>query len=279
MKKENNSPIISVVMPVYNSGKFLEKAIKSILNQTYKNFEFIIIDDSSKDKSQSIIQKYKKQDKRIKFYKTKRNSGCTHALNIGLTYAKGKYIARMDADDISIKTRFEKQLNFIQKNDLDVCGTNIDMINFQGINMGKRDYISNIKRSIKYESPFAHPTVMFKRDLIIKYGPYDERYRVSQDYDLWLRFFANHAKFGVLNEYLLKYRIHPESTTKYKKLKTTIRTVLKIQKNAKSNYNVKFGFLGNLSILFKHFLLLLPNRLILFLFELYLKIKRMMKWF
>lgn len=259
-------------MPVYNSEHFLDAAIKSILNQTYSNFEFIIVDDCSKDKSQEIIQRYEKKEKRIKVYKTKHNSGCTHALNIGLTHVKGEYIARMDADDISKKTRFEKQVKFMQKNDLDVCGTNIEMIDREGKIIEKRIYSNDINSIILHRSPLAHPTAFFKRELVIKYGLYDERFKVSQDYDLWLRFFANGAIFGILDEYLFKYRLHSNST-KELKTKKTIKTVLKIKKNAQKNYGIKFSISAKKTIALEKIALILPSKLVLKAYFAYLKLK------
>ena len=114
MKKK--SPLISVLMPVYNSEKYVAEAIESILCQTYKDFEFIIINDASTDSSLKIIAKYAKQDKRIKLINNKKNVKISASLNKGLSIAKGKYIARMDSDDISLPSRFELQTKFLADN-------------------------------------------------------------------------------------------------------------------------------------------------------------------
>ena len=109
-----DNPLVSVVMPVYNAQKYLNKAIDSILAQTYKDFEFIIINDGSTDNSLQIIKKYQKKDKRI-IVKNKKNKGIVAALNDGIKLSRGKYLARMDADDISLPSRFEVQVNFMEK--------------------------------------------------------------------------------------------------------------------------------------------------------------------
>jgi glycosyltransferase involved in cell wall biosynthesis len=127
----NNSPEISVVMPVYNSDKFLVEAIESILNQTFKNFEFLIIYDDSKDNSFSIIKKFQEQDQRISLILGDKE-GISGALNKGISLAKGKYIARMDSDDISISTRFEKQISHMQNLGLDICGGHSLLIDNKG---------------------------------------------------------------------------------------------------------------------------------------------------
>lgn len=113
-------------MSVYNGEKYLAEAIESILNQTYKNFELIIINDGSKDNSVEIIKNYMKQDNRIVLI-DRENKGLPYSLNEGISVAKGEYIARMDADDISLPTRFEKQVDYMQKNELDVCGSYIKL--------------------------------------------------------------------------------------------------------------------------------------------------------
>ena len=118
----NYKPLISVLMPVYESEKFLEISIKSILNQTFKNFELLIVYDKSSDKSLSIIKKYQNLDKRIVLIKGN-GKKLIGALNLGYLKSKGKFIARMDADDISLSKRFEKQLNYMKKNELDICAS------------------------------------------------------------------------------------------------------------------------------------------------------------
>ena len=129
-------------MSVYNGEKYLAEAIKSILNQTYKNFEFIIVNDGSKDNSVEIIKNYMKKDNRIVLI-DRENKGLPYSLNEGISIAKGQYIARMDADDISLSNRFEKQIKYMEENKIDVCGSYIKLF---GDNT--KEQIVNLKTAI-----------------------------------------------------------------------------------------------------------------------------------
>ena len=127
----NNTPVVSLIMPVRNSGIFLEDAIKPILNQSFKNFEFIIIYDDSSDNTLSIVQNFQKQDDRIKLIYGD-NDGISGALNKGIEKSKGKYIARMDSDDISLPNRFDRQINHMTNLGLDICGGHSLLIDRDG---------------------------------------------------------------------------------------------------------------------------------------------------
>ena len=127
-----HQPIISVVMPVYNAESYLEEAIESVVSQTFKDFEFIIIDDGSSDNSLEIIKKFSKNDNRI-FYISRENKGIIHSLNEGLNKSSGLYIARMDADDVSYPKRLEIQYNFMVENKLDICGGDYISIGQDGL--------------------------------------------------------------------------------------------------------------------------------------------------
>lgn len=209
----NNIPLVSVVMSVFNSEKYLVEAIESILNQTYTNFEFIIINDGSTDSSLEIIQEYMKKDERIVLI-SRENKGLPYSLNEGIEKAKGKYIARMDADDISLLTRFEDQLKFLEEKDLDICGTNIQLFNedytYKVWNYPQND--SSIKFILMFMSSFAHPTVIMKKNIFqkVKY----QEYKTSQDYRLWCDIAINGYKMGNIDKVLLKYRYHTEQISK-----------------------------------------------------------------
>ena len=207
--------MISVVMSVYNSENYLEEAILSILNQTYKNFEFIIINDGSTDRSLDIIEKYAKKDNRIKVI-SRENRGLIYSLNEGIKLSKGKYIVRMDSDDISLENRFQKQIEFMENNlDVGVCGTNI--IAFDDT----KEFISSfyqddkmLKAETLFSSPFAHPSVIIRKEIIEKYNLfYDEEFLFAEDLELWGRM-AKYTNFHNIKEPLLKYRIGHESITK-----------------------------------------------------------------
>jgi glycosyltransferase involved in cell wall biosynthesis len=271
MKKGRNEPLVSVIMPNYNNEKYLPEAIESILNQTYENFEFIIIDDCSNDGSWDLIKKYAKKDKRIRPFRNKINLGCTKSLNVGLKNANGIYIARMDSDDISITKRFEIQIDFLLNNKkVGVCGTNVILIDKTGKLISKRVYNKHPEKNIVIESPLAHPSVMFKKKLYDKYGGYNEKFDTVQDYEYWLRLYSKKVKFYNLQKYLLKYRL-ANTSTKYRKTKKSVSNLLSIKKHAKKKYGIKFGLKGNLRIFLEKFILLLPDKLIIFLFKTYVK--------
>tara|TARA_B100000963_G_scaffold78022_1_gene66044 strand:+ start:12974 stop:13978 length:1005 start_codon:yes stop_codon:yes gene_type:complete len=208
----NNSPMISVVMPVFNAEKYLAQAIDSILNQTFQDFEFIIINDGSYDGSNEILRQYQRQDNRIKIL-DKKNGGISEALNDGILISNGKYIARMDADDISLPTRFEIQLNFMEANpDIGVCGTWIEKFgeNYKNhiLKYPTNDSFSKVK--LLFSVSFAHPTVMMQSKIIKKHNlKYNNQYGI-EDYKFWLDI-AKFTKFASIPKVLLKYR-HLESS-------------------------------------------------------------------
>ena len=199
-------PKVSVIMPVYNTKEeYLREAIESILNQTFPDFEFIIINDGSTNNAEDIILSYK--DKRIRYIKQK-NSGVAKTLNYGFDIAQGKYIARMDSDDISLPFRFEKQVEFLERNKgvSAVCSS---------IEIFPQVKISKTPKEIKFLDLYffnciCHPTVMLRRSDFNKHNlRYDPSF-TSEDYELWTRV-VKVLKFCSLQEVLLKYRIHGEN--------------------------------------------------------------------
>ncbi len=197
-------------MSVYNSEKYLEKAIESILNQTYTNFEFLIIDDGSTGSISDILHKY--GDPRIRLVKNENNLGLTKSLNKGLALANGEYIARMDADDISLPKRFEKQVSFLIKNpDIALVGTSNYIIDSQGTEIGSRIVPASVDfNDLLKENPFNHGSIMVKKSVLISMGGYNEFFRYAQDYELWLRI-AKLYPVRNLIEPLYKQRVHTEN--------------------------------------------------------------------
>lgn len=206
-------PLISVLMCIYNGKKYLTSAIGSIVTQTYRHIEYIIIDDGSADNSSAIIKKI--ADPRIKLYRIT-HKGVARALNVGLTFAKGKYIARMDADDIALSSRLEKQVQFLEHHDdVGVVGTAVTLIDAFGNQMGVKQFPQTPKKlqsALLWTNPLIHPTVMFRKALIDRYGGYDKALDGAEDYDLWLRF-AKHTYLANLPDTLLQYRIHTQSVS------------------------------------------------------------------
>ena len=211
-----DNPLVSVVMPVYNAQKYLNKAIDSILAQTYKDFEFIIINDGSTDNSLQIIKKYQKKDKRI-IVKNKKNKGIVAALNDGIKLSRGKYLARMDADDISLPSRFEVQVNFMEKNSkIGVCGTWVEVFGEINKNYLLKFPINNelLKIRLLFSVPFAHPSIMMRRDLVVQYNlQYNKKYDAIEDYKFWLDI-SKYTKFASIPKVLLKYRFLKTSVSK-----------------------------------------------------------------
>lgn len=216
-----NKPFISVVMSVFNDEKYLKDSIESILNQSYNNFEFIIINDGSTDNSLSIIKDYSKNDKRIKMVK-KQNSGLTKSLNIGLKLSKGEYIARIDGDDISHPLRFEKQIETFSKDtQLELIGTNCILIDENGLQIGRNKYnypasYNKIKSVLlSGNSIFPHSSIMFKKSRIKRLGYYDEFFKKTQDFNLYLKLLKIENSLTCLNfkEPLVKIRKHSQQLT------------------------------------------------------------------
>ena len=200
-------------MSVYNGENYLKEAIESILNQTFVDFEFIIIDDASDDKSYKIICGY--EDDRIVVIQNKHNVGLTSNLNLGLKLAKGKYIARMDADDISLYNRLELQINFLEKHpEFELVGSSAILINETGNKIGEisRSFDhQNILGNIFFFNPIIHPSILFKKSFFEAVGNYDEEILKAQDYELWFRMVAHSGKAFVLSEPLIEHREHSES--------------------------------------------------------------------
>lgn len=230
---------ISVIMPVYNGEKYLSEAIDSILNQTFSDFEFIIINDCSTDNTENIIKSY--DDKRIRYIKNEKNLGVAETLNKGLDMAQGEFIARMDADDISLPNRFEKQLMFMNKHkNIGVCGTWIEFF-------GEREGIfkntinsEQAKVDLLFNSCLAHPSVMIRKNILTQYDLYyNPTYEQMEDYELWCRI-SHIADISNIPYVLLKYRCHSKqvtqnSTPEYKEKMRNLKSQIL------EDYNIAFS--------------------------------------
>lgn len=207
-------PKISVIMPAYNAEKYIAEAIDSILAQTYRDFEFIILNDCSKDRTEEIILSY--TDPRIVYLKNEKNMGVAATLNRGLSVAKGEYIARMDADDISLPMRFEKQVAYLDENPkIAVLGCNVEC--FEGGKIlstgGSSSDPVQMRVDMFFACGLAHPGVMTRRAVIGELGGYDPEFEGLEDYELWCRVQENWQVVSLL-EVLLRYRIHGGQVTK-----------------------------------------------------------------
>ncbi|WP_394676799.1 glycosyltransferase [uncultured Sphingobacterium sp.] len=220
-----NQPILSIIMPVYNGEKYLETSVRSILDQTHHDFEFIIIDDGSSDKTEDIIKSF--QDQRIVLISNNRNEGITRSLNKGLYFSRGQYIGRMDCDDISRRDRFELQLAYLEENpNVSIVGSDYEilyenalddtiLLNRVNISVEHEDLLVEFL----YRNVICHPTVtMRKNDLNSKKLYYDRWAYCAEDYKLWIDSILSGLKLGSIPIPLIKYRHHGEqvSTTKRK---------------------------------------------------------------
>lgn len=211
------SPIVSVIMPVYNSERYLSQAIQSILDQTYQNFELIIIDDGSDDSSWKIVTSFQEKDSRIRGIRQLENQGVAATSNHGLDLATGKYIARMDSDDISLPNRLAKQVSFLESHlDIGIVGGRMMFMDETGKLLGAFPIIQgslNIYWNFMFESPFNNTTVMFRKSLVERYKlRYDPSTLYGEDYDLWCRFLPV-TRGENLASILLFCRLHSQSLT------------------------------------------------------------------
>ncbi|VVB64168.1 Glycosyltransferase AglG [uncultured archaeon] len=203
------SPLVSVVMPTYNSERFLREAMESILNQTFEDFEFIIVADKSTDTTDAILDDLQEKDDRIKVFDQER-IGLIAALNKGCRIAKGKYIARMDADDVSLPNRLEKQVQYMEEHpEIGVLGTGIryiDEIGRSGNTLHNPINPNLVKFYLHLENCIVHPSVMMRRDIIEQLGFYNPDAKHAEDYDLWARA-CSITQIANLHDVLLEYRI------------------------------------------------------------------------
>jgi glycosyltransferase involved in cell wall biosynthesis len=211
---KSDDPKVSVIMPVYNTAKYLRESIESILNQTFSDFEFIIIDDASTDESVAIVMSY--SDRRIKLIQKPVNTGYTESLNMAIDLAQGKYIARMDSDDVSLNNRFEKQYRYMEQNsDVLVLGGSYQIL-------GTNDIVSlplthqEAAVVCLMQVPVAHPTVFIRKKLFDQYNiRYEKKYEPAEDYGLWTKV-VQLGRIENLPDIVLFYRHHNRQESKIK---------------------------------------------------------------
>lgn len=214
-----NQPLISVILPVYNGEKFLKAAIDSVLQQTYTNFEFIIINDGSKDNSEKICTSY--TDSRIRYYSFD-NSGLAKTLNKGIELAQGDFIARQDQDDISLPQRLELQMKFMEKNpDVILLGTSGIIINEIDAKIGEHKHPTSssvLAFDLMFDNPFIHSSVIFRKKHKGFSFFYPESPDVFEDYGMWSEM-SFHGKIANLEDSLIHYRHHPGGMSKMDSIK------------------------------------------------------------
>ena len=204
-------------MSVYNAEKWVDKSIKSILDQSFKNWEFIIVNDGSSDKTKEILEKYSKADERIKIF-NKENTGLTKSLNYGLKRCNGKYIARLDADDLCLPNRLSTQYNFMQQNpEVVLCGSyhyeknedinKIRLCKYPKSNKGLKNNLLNVKGF------FSHSSSMFLKDSVNDFKGYSQKFKKTQDFDLWLKL-SSVGKMACIDQPLVEILKHDNSISK-----------------------------------------------------------------
>ncbi len=205
-------PRISVLIPAYNCAPYIEEAVQSILGQSYKDIEVLVADDGSTDGTWKILERIARRDRRIVLHRNGENLGRARTPNILLQLARGEYVARLDADDIALPQRLDRQLRFMEEKELDFCGTWARTFGLP------RDYVmafpendSEIRATLLFQSPFAQFTVMARRALLVRHL-YRPEAGFAEDYDLWVRL-SGDARMGNVPEALVLYRQHPSQAS------------------------------------------------------------------
>lgn len=263
---ENETPLVSVVMATFNEKPdMVGKAIESILSQTYQNFELFVLDDSTAEETKRKIDSYS-NDSRVKVVREPTRMGFVPALNKGLKLASGRYIARMDGDDISLPERFAKQVAYLEGNaDVAVLGGQIDIIDENDVVTSERKYPVGKKKILRYEifrCPLAHPTVMFRRELVEEGFLYDESLKRAEDLNLWLSIQRAGYRIENLTDKFLNYRVCKSLAQKRGREQWKNNFRIRVR-----NFNLKNPFFSLESVFVSFCYLLIPN----FLFAIYYK--------
>jgi glycosyltransferase involved in cell wall biosynthesis len=211
------NPKISVIMPAYNASRFLDESIRSILNQTFKDFEFIIIDDCSTDDTPLIIKKYMAQDARIIYRRNEKHIDQLLGRNMAFGYARGEYVAMLDADDIALPGRLETQYDYLCRHpDIALVGGWAEIIDERGLVTGHKNPEENfelLKYRLLLRNPMFHSAMFFRKDAIVKIGGYDPEYLYAEDYRLYYSLMKNDYRIGNVPEPVIKYRVHSQQVT------------------------------------------------------------------
>ncbi|MHC1716407.1 MAG: glycosyltransferase family 2 protein [Candidatus Dojkabacteria bacterium] len=252
------APQISIVMPVYNVEEYIKEAIESILNQTFNNWELIIIDDGSTDRTKKILKPYVKSDLRIRYIRKEKNVGITKNLNYAISLAKADLIARMDGDDISSVTRLDIQYEYMKENPKCVlAGTWAEMIDEKGVVLQQIKYPIQdwyLRAKMLLGDYFIHGSVIFRKEIILNSGGYPLEYKFCEDYALWSKV-MKYGKIANIPRILYKWRLH-DITLQTEKLKIQKDNTALIQE--KMCKDIKY----------------FPERILLFSIKVYQTLKR-----
>ena len=233
-----NNPLVSVIMPAYNTEQYIAEAIESILNQSFTDFEFIIVDDASNDNTWDIIQQYAKQDKRIVTLRNDKNRYISYTRNRGIAISKGKYIACMDSDDYSYPDRLEKQVSLMETNpDLAVSGSVVEICDEFMNTLNLRRYLltdKEIRRKLFRYSPFCHAVTIYRTDILKQVNGYNEYLYEAEDYELYFKI-GKLGKFGNLDSVIYKIRVRSSSVS-HISIKRAERLTIYVRLKAMAEY-------------------------------------------
>jgi len=234
--------LVSVLMSVYNSEDYIEGAIASVLTQSFRDFEFVIVDDGSTDRSKEIVRTFARSDPRIILIENEKNLGLPASLNRGICLCRGMYIARQDADDFSSPNRLELQLEYALSNPhTDIVGSDCFDMDIEGNIIFQNSAFSKIKdlrkTLLNQKAIFPHGSALIKRDRLISCGLYDTRFYYVQDGELWLRLITNGAHIHVIDKPLYHYRVTPIESAKRIHAKLLYNRVLNLAYEEKMNEN------------------------------------------
>lgn len=272
---KENSPLVSIVIPVHNGEKYIKESIDSCLEQTYKNIEVIVVDDKSEDNTLNILKNY---GNRITVIPVEKQNGLGNVINIGIRKSKGKYIARMDADDIMYPTRIEKQVEYLESHPNCVAvGGQIDIIDENGNITGHRVYAvedKDIKKNLFLFQPFAHPAVTLRRSTLEEIGLYPENMWKVEDVKLFL-ILSTKGEFHNLKDTVLKYRMTFKTESQSKMLdhfKKTNEIRNWAVKELGIKPTVREYIIWNIQKIGVHILSIFPPTLFMKVFELFRKL-------
>lgn len=223
------SPLVSILMPIYNTAPYLKEAVDSMLSQTFKDFELIALNDCSPDNAEEILDTY--DDPRIVRYKGEKNVGLSNVLNIGIEMARGKYIARMDSDDISLPNRLQVQVDYLEAHhEIDLVSVGMQLFGAKEEVWIREQNPEKVKINALFHSPVLHASSVWHKDSFERHGlRFCQEMVPAEDYDLWTRALAKGLKLVNLSDVLYKYRMHPSQATS--QTEKTASKSLEVQQN------------------------------------------------
>lgn len=272
--KKKDYPLVSIIMPVYNNADYLVDALNSIISQTYKNWELIVVDDASTDASYGLIKNFSDYSSRIRVVRNKKNVGVGKSLDKGISIAKGDFIARMDADDISFSKRLEWQVEYLLNNlDVVAVGGQVKLMDSKGRLFGKKNFPlshNELYEMLYYAVPIQHPSLVVNRKLLPKDFSWYDGIRKSQDLHLFFKL-TNYGKLGNIEQYVLKYRYYSGGNSLVNP-KDTFKYVRRIRKEAIKSFNYRLSFKARIIGLIQNItVFFLPNFAIRLLYPLFRK--------